>query len=582
MLLPGLSWITIIAAVLVIAALMSGTNRGLDYSDDAYSYLWARYPFDYRFALRLSGFVVHPIELLCNHSITALRIAGVLLTVAGGFLVGIIVTRNGESGDGRLRRAEIALTCAVAMLMGNIFWMNTPSYQHVTTWGMTLFVSGAALLISGSAATALHRFGAALLIASGGLLIALAKIPSALAAAILAVMLVLFAYPASRSAKWQMLGLLVVVEALLLAFIALLVSPLRLIDLLREGVSLRAGYGGLQEALARNAADAAEIASSYLWTMLFAAASMLTSLAAPSLRQRFGAGPAIAATVLAGLATYRAIANINPVKMIFGRYNVFDHGIHVIVLALAALALALAIRQCQNSRSGRNQLLYPLLLTAVPLLAGLATGNNFLQHTAVYAGFPALAIVFSTLEMPGPVAQVARLLVTLLSGATLYLAAMHPYRLDKPIFEQTVPVALSGLNGETLQIDAPTADFFTRLRDGAQAAGLSKGTPLFDLSGLGPGSNLVLGTRPPVYPWIAAGYPNSPAILDKVWSQTPEADRRRAWIVGPIDKSFLGATALNALAPFETNYELVLKVVEPQSRTEIELWRPRTSTSPER
>ena len=45
----------------------------------------------------------------------------------------------------------------------------------------------------------------------------------------------------------------------------------------------------------------------------------------------------------------------------------------------------------------------------------------------------------------------------LMSGATLYFAAQHPYRLNWPIAEQNVPVVLDGLNGGTLLVDAPTA-----------------------------------------------------------------------------------------------------------------------------
>ena len=161
----------------------------------------------------------------------------------------------------------------------------------------------------------------------------------------------------------------------------------------------------------------------------------------------------------------------------------------------------------------------------------------------------------------------------------MYVAAQHPYRLNRPIAQQNVPVALDGLNGGTLLLDAPTAQLFTELHDRARSAGLSPGTPLFDLAGHGPGFNLALGTKPPVYPWIAAGYPNSPSILDKIWSLTPEADRKRAWVIGPVHDSFRGAAALGKLPPLDSNYELILKIAEPQSGMNIELWRPRNAAA---
>ena len=84
----GLGIATISLAAFLFLGLLFTANRGLDYSDESYSYLWARYPFEYRFALRLSGFFLHPLELLVQHSMTGLRLAGMLLTAAGGILIG--------------------------------------------------------------------------------------------------------------------------------------------------------------------------------------------------------------------------------------------------------------------------------------------------------------------------------------------------------------------------------------------------------------------------------------------------------------------------------------------------------------
>jgi hypothetical protein len=220
-----------------------------------------------------------------------------------------------------------------------------------------------------------------------------------------------------------------------------------------------------------------------------------------------------------------------------------------------------------------------MLLIVAPWIASLGTGNSFLHHTTVYSGFSGLAIIITTMDMPGLVVQTTRLLVVLMSGATLYLAALHPYRLNKPITEQDVPVSLDGLDGGTLLVDRPTAEFLEKLHNGAQAAGLPRGNPLFDLSGLGPGLHLALGTRPPVYPWIAAGYPNSPNFLDKIWSLAPTEVREKAWLIAPIDKSFQSADALNDLMPLDLKYELVLKATEPQSGINIELWRPRRASA---
>jgi hypothetical protein len=78
----------------------------------------------------------------------------------------------------------------------------------------------------------------------------------------------------------------------------------------------------------------------------------------------------------------------------------------------------------------------------------------------------------------------------------LCFAAMHLYRLNKPIAEQNVPVVLERPNGDAMLVDGPIARFFSDLHDCPQAAGLSAGLP--ELAGFGPGFHLALGTKPPV------------------------------------------------------------------------------------
>ncbi len=564
-------------AVGFFLALIFTANRGLDYSDEAYSYLWARYPFEYGFALRLSGFFLHPIEALVQHSLAGLRLAGMLLSAASGMLVAYTATMGARLGS--LERIEIVAACGIAMSIDNILWMNTPSYQHMTVWGLALWLSGFVILLTRTPTSFAQHVSIAVLVSGGGLVLAFAKIPVAMVAGALAVALVGFAYEASVAARLRMLAFIVVVEALLLAAVATLVSPSRILDLFREGLALREGYGGLRDILSKHVIDVGQAPSRFIWTLLAAGASILFTFAATSRRFAFGKWPLAAALTLGTIATCTALVHANPVRLILDRYDASSHGLHMTLLAAAVLALAAAVYKYRGQEIRRRAGLLAMLISIAPWIASVATGGNYLYQTSFYAGFSGLVIIFATVEMPPLVARAARLLVVLMSGATLYFAAQHPYRLHGPITAQNVPVVLDGLNGESLLVDAPTAKLFGNLRDAAGAAGLSAGTPLLDLAGFGPGFNLVLGTKPPGYPWIAGGYPNSPGILDKIWSLTPAAERTRAWVLGPIDKSFAGAAALGQLAPLDSNYELILRTVEPQSGTSIELWRPRNAAA---
>ena len=575
----GISVLTISLAVIFFSLLLFAANRGLDYSDESYSYFWARYPYEYRFALRLSGFFLHPLELLVQHAMTGLRLAGMLLTAASGILIGVIAADAAGEAPTRWERAELIAACGIAMFLSNIYWYNTPSYQHMTVWGLALLLAGFAMLVRKAPISIVQRVATAALIAGGGLILAFSKIPSAMAAAALTLGLVLFAYEGSGPARWRMLGLIALVEGLLLSATAALVSPSLLLELLREGVSLRTGYGSLHNVLAKHLVDFQNMPARFIGIFAIAAASILMMLAATSCRRVFGIALLPAALALGALATCAALVSANPVLPILDRYNVGHHGLGMSVLSFAVLVLASAIVRYRKLKINRERFVLAILLILAPWIASLGTGNVFLIETAFFSGFSGLAIILVGLEMPQAIAQATRLFVVLMSGATLYFAALHPYRLNRPIMEQNVSVVLDGLNGGSLLVDAPTASFLSTLHDRARAAGLSAGTPLFDLAGYGPGFSLALGTKPPVYPWIAAGYPNSPAILDKIWSLTPAADRARAWIVGPIHNSFRGAAALIDFMPLDSNYELILKIAEPRSGMNIELWRPRNAAA---
>jgi hypothetical protein len=574
----SISVLTICLAVLFFLSLLFAANRGLDYSDESYAYLWARYPFEYRFGLRLSGFFLHPIEQLVQHSITGLRIAGMFLTAASGVLVGIVAAKTMSRTSRPLEQAELIAACGIAMFLGNIYWTNTPSYQHMTVWGLALVLAGLAILIRKPPASPLQLLGGAAFIAIGGLVLAFAKIPSAMGAAALTLGLVFFAHQGGAVARWRMLGLIALVEIVLLAATASLISPSYIFGLFQEGLTLREGSGGLLDVFAKHLVDIWNMPARLIGIFLIAAASMLMTLTATSRRRVFGIEPLTAALVLGAIATCWALVYASPVRFILSSYNPYFHGLRMTALAFAVLGLAGAVYLYRNQNFGRERFLFAMLLIVAPWIASLGTGNNFLQHTAIYSGFSGLAIILVTMELPRLVAQTTRLILVLMSGTALYFAALHPYRLNKPITEQNVPVLLEGLDG-TLLVDGPTANFFSTLHDRARAAGLSAGTPLFDLAGFGPGFHLALGTKPPVYPWIAAGYPNSPVFLDKIWSLAPAAVREQAWLIAPVDKTFQGAAALNYLTPLDLNYELVLKAAEPQSGINVELWRPRRAAA---
>ena len=161
------------------------------------------------------------------------------------------------------------------MFLGNVQWTNTPSYQHMTVWGLALLLAGFAMLLRKAPASGVQRLWTALLISSGGLILAAAKIPAAMAAAAVTLAMVFFAGGPDSAARWRMLGLIVLAEIALLAIVAVFVSPSHIVEVLREGLSLRSGYGGLPDVLWKHFADIAGMPARFILIIAIVAASIL-------------------------------------------------------------------------------------------------------------------------------------------------------------------------------------------------------------------------------------------------------------------------------------------------------------------
>ena len=52
--------------------------------------------------------------------------------------------------------------CGIAMFLSNIYWFNTPSYQHMTVWGLALLLAGFAMLVRKAPISIAQRLGTAL------------------------------------------------------------------------------------------------------------------------------------------------------------------------------------------------------------------------------------------------------------------------------------------------------------------------------------------------------------------------------------------------------------------------------------
>lgn len=578
-----LSVVCIVAAALLIGGLLYVSNRGLDLSDESYGYLWARNPNDYLFGLRFQGYLLHPIDRLFGHSIVALRVFGVLFSALIGVAVACLALRRPtlQVSFGRLETTAITAIFAAVFAMDNSWWLPTPSYNKVAVWGFLLMVVGYGgyHLAIGAKSAAVFRAAlpVGLAIAAGGLLMVLARPPTAMLAFGIAFLLIfpdLLRGGNRRDWAWSVIGSASGWLAVLIAFCAVfLVTPIHLWNLIITALAIRAPLETGSGLLLRSWSDVQLLLSfhtfgiSALCLALVGLAEMLDGSARLWLR-RLNLALALVALIL-------VLPRLWPLLRAPVAFDPSQTGLVMFAVSAAWVAFAAALA---SFRDRSLEWLAPsALLLMGPIVVSIATGNRMITQISFCAsmyGYAALLAAHAVLPRTGFL--LFGLFTVVTAGAVTGVGWAKPFRLATDICSQTVAIRIPGAGDRTLLVDGRMADFATGFQNAADSAGLKPGQPLLDLTGRRPGMNLILGTSAPVYPWVASGYSNSPAILDTVWDGMSSEQRSKAWIVGPIHESFKGAAALETLDPLDTRYELVFAAEEAFSKQRVELWRPRS------
>jgi hypothetical protein len=217
-----------------------------------------------------------------------------------------------------------------------------------------------------------------------------------------------------------------------------------------------------------------------------------------------------------------------------------------------------------------------LLLLLLPFAIAFGTFNDLVKQTgaSIFSILLASAVVARVLFEPaeGRAVQVG------LSGAAFCLVAYSsfvPYGLPTSIVGQGQPLALP-FSKDQLSVDATTKRYVDGLRSVATREGLTADTPIIDLSGRGPGTALLLGGRMPGYPWLIAGYANSPHVVDAVRGTMTEREWQRTWIIGPIDATFASSRLVAELERSASRYRCVanLSMVTRGTSSPTTVWKP--------
>lgn len=519
--------------------LVYGSGRGFDLTDEVFYLLWTRDPHAYALTYQPFGYLLHPLFQLVGGDLQTYRLAGFAIAAgAGAFLGGSLPGARGKPALFTLYGAAAALTIFFP-------WIVTPSYNSAANVGALLILGGVLRALD---AAPRARIAGAVATAAGLCLAAFAK-PPLFAIAVLG--MVLTALTARRASAPLLAGL-----GCGAVLVSLILPPAELVALVGR-MSLSQHVMGMPNTPFALPAKAARDWLAVPPLLIAGAIAAALGFVAGWRRWSRWLGYAAVGLSLSYLASVAADAVEGEIPDFLG-------------LALVTMTLGYAGMVPEARRGARLAI---ALLLAAPLAVALGTFNNQWFQLNFSLAFPFLALF--ALAAADPVRwrrAAAQALSVVGPAAVMLLAASFPYSLPAPIFHQQVPVEVPLAKGRILA-DPQTAAFIQG------AHGVARDALVIDLSGAGPGVTAVLGGRAPVLPWLN---PATPTWPDVVWSRLSQADRERAWFVGPTWPLFEPSAPARWFAAHKRGYcrtALPPMTFWGEARS-LELWRPCLTRAP--
>jgi hypothetical protein len=244
-------------------------------------------------------------------------------------------------------------------------------------------------------------------------------------------------------------------------------------------------------------------------------------------------------------------------------------------------------RQLKHSRGADQRYIAVLVaLIFAPIAIAYGTNTGILKSVPRAGVFWVVAIALVIIiAAPAKIRLPLLYFTVAMSACGVLMVLVHaiqkPYRINGPLWQQTEWIS-SATRERVVKVDPATADYFRTLLTGARSAGLQVGTPIIDLSGMGPTTIYMLGGEPVGFAWINGGYPGSRNVAFHALSTVPSAELRRSWILSaPGGHGHLPTDILNDLGlEFPDNYEEVARAPTSFMNEGHILWRPRSTQAP--
>lgn len=477
--------------VLVLQAASFG--RGLDFWDESYVLLLVDRPDASRAAgeLFLFQFVLRPVFVALGQDVALFRLAGLALLAAAAIAAtqGVakwlrcegIPVRSGWERAAYLVTAACATTAYVGA--GRV-----PGYRIVVLCGLLLAMVGLARIRVGAVGT-----GAAV-VGSAGVLVFTGKPTSAVALALVTLVVLVWLVPRRVLFRTAVSGLLGVVCAVIVVLVLAGMTPSGAVEYLWNGVQTDAAtdaHGSLAFMLGWNPVPMRVLivfGPLILLPLLFAGHD-----AARHADSRWPVG----AQVLAGVGVPAGAAVLGVWLLSAQEFGGQIRMLTLLWAVLAVGAVVLAVRLPKAPGVGRGLLVLVGLLCLMPYVATVGTNTNFTPTMAQASIFWVLALMAATAMVAHRRPRAERLVVPIglflvTTTALTQVVWMADALEGRGVREASVTVPVLG---GRLVLEPDTAAVIAGLGRLSEERGLA-GRPAIDLTGYGAGYQLALRTTP--------------------------------------------------------------------------------------
>lgn len=590
------SYALVLACFIACCALFVwALDRGYDFRDGATYLLWAADALNYKASVTEFIYFWHPIYVLTAGNITLYRLGGIIILLMCAMVFGLSVVRfSAARVICTAARRIVIISVMVAVFWLFATWLPTPNYNELNLCSQLLFFAG--LLFSSRPAPPLvtrsvlmrHTIGPAALSGAALTIMALGKPTSGFVALGLVVMWLVLVRPqrvllcvavGALSSLAMLAVVIMLTDGSLSVFIQRKLDALALLVSLSDGRDVHgiwnAVVGPFLPGRRWKIIPAAAMGS----VIFFISMAMFSAALFPK-RLHAAVRPIVQYGLIFALAVVVAVLRVFDFEGagITPAYHAWHFGILLILAAFAAVVFGIGLIASREPME-RRWIAAAVILALVPPSYSFGTNNPIILHmTEASVFWVGSVMVLAALLPEGFVLPAMRALGASIGAATLgfFIGMMMTPDLATPsLWKHTVPVTL-GQQKTSLLVTADMAAYLNAMKDSAQAQGLKPGTPIIDLSGIGPGLIFALGGTASGVPWLANNASDTRRFTAAVLQTIPGSSLKRSWIITDTNRKIEQAAAL--LHPigldFPNGYSRVEQARHGDFGWSQTLWKP--------